>query len=300
MFIKRSSVTDIAEPVPPWEGFPVVEPLRARHAAEALAFLSGRPLHTVAMAGFVRENGVESPLNRGCFYGSRNALGQLEGVALIGHATLFEARTEAALSALASRARDCASKYMFMGERAEVERFWGYYAAESEAPRLVCHTVLMEQKLPAQDFGSAPGLRPAVAADLEAIAAANAGIILKEHGRDPLGDDPEGFRRRCSLRIERGKTWVWTEDGRLLFKADLLAETPDATYIEGIYVCPEEKGRGYGRRGMSELARKLEGKTKAVCGLVARKNTMARAFYEMMGYRAAADHATYFLETAAG
>jgi len=290
----------VSHSVPAWEGFPVVEPLRARHAAEALAFLAERPLHTVAMAGFIRENGVESPLNRGSFYGSRNALGQLEGVALIGHATLFEARTEAALSALACRARDCASKYMLMGERSEVERFWSYYAAESEAPRLICHTVLMEQQLPAQDFGSAPDLRAATPDDLEAVVTANAGIILKEHGRNPLDDDPEGFRLRCALRIERGKTWVWTENNRLLFKADVLAETPDATYIEGIYVSPEEKGRGYGRRGMSELARKLEGKTKAVCGLVAKKNTMARAFYEMMGYRAAADHATFFLETDAG
>ena len=290
----------VSSAVPAWEGFPVVEPLRARHAAEALAFLAERPLHTVAMAGFIRENGVESPLNRGGFYGSRNALGQLEGVALIGHATVFEARTEAALSALARRARDCASKYMITGERDEVERFWSYYAAESEAPRLVSHGVLMAQNLPAQDFGSAPDLRAATHDDLEAVVAANAGIILKEHGRDPLEHDPEGFRRRCSMRIERGKTWVWTENKRLLFKADLLVETPAATYIEGIYVCPEEKGRGYGRRGMSELARKLEGKTNALCGLVAKKNTMARAFYEMMGYRAAADQATFFLEPDAG
>jgi predicted GNAT family acetyltransferase len=287
----------VSPPVPTWEGFPVVEPLRARHAAETLAFLAERPLHTVAMAGFIRENGIEGPLNRGSFYGSRNALGQLEGVALIGHATLFEARTEAALSALACQARNCPSKYMMMGEREEVERFWNYYAAESEAPRLICHTVLMEQTLPAQDFGSAPDLRAATHDDLEAVVAANAGIILKEHGRNPLEHDPEGFRRRCSLRIERGRTWVWTESAsRLLFKADVLAETPAATYIEGIYVCPEEKGRGYGRRGMSELARKLEGKTEAICGLVAKKNTMARAFYEMMGYRAAANLATFFLE----
>ncbi|HKQ51154.1 MAG TPA: GNAT family N-acetyltransferase [Pyrinomonadaceae bacterium] len=286
----------VSSSVPAWEGFPVVEPLRARHAAETLAFLAERPLHTVAMAGFIRENGIQSPLNRGSFYGSRNALGRLEGVALVGHATLFEARTDAALCALARQARDCASKYMIMGEREGVERFWNYYAAGSEAPRLVCHTVLMAQNLPAQDFGNAPDLRPAAPCDLEAVVTANVSIILKEHGRNPLEHDAKGFLRRCSLRIERGRTWVWTENERLLFKADVLAETPAATYIEGIYVSPEEKGRGYGRRGMSELARKLEGQTKAVCGLVAGKNTMARAFYEMMGYRAAADHATYFLE----
>src|ERR687889_353021 len=68
----------INPPVPAWEGFPMVEPLRKRHAAEVLAFLAERPLHTIGMAGYIRENGVESPLNRGTFYAARNALGRLE------------------------------------------------------------------------------------------------------------------------------------------------------------------------------------------------------------------------------
>src|SRR6185436_12983053 len=52
---------------------------------EVFAFLAERPLHTVAMAGFIRDNGFDSPHNRGTFYGCRNSEGRLEGVALIGH-----------------------------------------------------------------------------------------------------------------------------------------------------------------------------------------------------------------------
>jgi len=35
---------------------------------EVLTFLAHRPIHTVAMVGFINDNGLESPLNRGAFY----------------------------------------------------------------------------------------------------------------------------------------------------------------------------------------------------------------------------------------
>ena len=78
----------------------VVE-LKAAATQEVLAFLKMRPVHTVVMASFIADNGIESTLNRGKFYGYRGTDGSLEGVALIGHSTLVEARTEAALTALA-------------------------------------------------------------------------------------------------------------------------------------------------------------------------------------------------------
>src|SRR5215210_5465362 len=70
--------------------------LREEDRLEVLAFLAERPLHTVCLIGFIRDNGLVSPLNRGTFYGCRNSEGRLEGVALIGHATLIEARTRRA------------------------------------------------------------------------------------------------------------------------------------------------------------------------------------------------------------
>src|SRR2546423_708340 len=60
---------------------------------EVLAFLAERPVHTVCMAGLIRDNGLESEHNRGTFYACRSARGRLEGVALVGHATLLDART---------------------------------------------------------------------------------------------------------------------------------------------------------------------------------------------------------------
>src|SRR5919107_5565838 len=87
-----------------------VHPLTERDGEqEVLDFLAVRPAPTVVMRGLIRDNGFESPFNRGTFYACRDASGALAGVAVVGHATFVEARTEGALrefAALAQKERD--------------------------------------------------------------------------------------------------------------------------------------------------------------------------------------------------
>src|ERR1041384_6763651 len=99
----ENSFSNFAAPV---ESCAISELSRADEP-EVMELLSARPLHTAFMAGLIRDNGLLSPQNRGSFYGSRNLMGQLEGVALIGHATMVEAHTENSLVALARVARNC-------------------------------------------------------------------------------------------------------------------------------------------------------------------------------------------------
>ena len=80
---------------------PATFQLDGEHYDEVLGFLAERPLYTVMMTGLIRDHGLVSPLNRGSFFGCRDSQGRLKGVALIGHATLIEARTDAALAAFA-------------------------------------------------------------------------------------------------------------------------------------------------------------------------------------------------------
>src|SRR5687768_17407400 len=91
-----------------------VQPLGVENEPEVLAFLAGRPAHTVFILGFIHDNGLESPLNRGTFYGYRDGQGRLEGVALIGHVTLVEARTQDALEAFARVAQECPFAHMIL------------------------------------------------------------------------------------------------------------------------------------------------------------------------------------------
>src|SRR5947209_2986926 len=80
--------------------------ITAEDEREALRFLSSRPVHTINLRALIRDNGMTSALNRSEFYGYRNPKGELEGVSLIGHATLVEASTDRALEALARRRKD--------------------------------------------------------------------------------------------------------------------------------------------------------------------------------------------------
>lgn len=81
-----------------------------------LQFLSKKPIHCAYLTGLLHEHGLVSPLNQGTFYASKNILGELRGVALVGHATIIEPTNQEALKDLAEAASNCNSKHLVMCE----------------------------------------------------------------------------------------------------------------------------------------------------------------------------------------
>ncbi|HJQ68262.1 MAG TPA: GNAT family N-acetyltransferase [Blastocatellia bacterium] len=272
-----------------------VSPLTDDQKAEVLDFLSARPLHTVFLAGFIRDNGMVSPLNRGAFYAARNGEGRLEGVGLIGHATLIESRSDAALEAFAHFARACPSAHMILGEKKKVSSFWRHYANAGETPRMVCRELLMETRRPARGFKQVPGLRVATLDDIDCVMKVNAEMAFSESGVNPLERDPAGFRARVARRIEQGRVWLWSDRGRLIFKAEVMSETDEVVYLEGVYVDPRERGTDQGLRCFSQLCETLMARGVSVCLLVNEKNRKARAFYRKAGYGLRSRYDTIFL-----
>jgi uncharacterized protein len=276
-----------------------IEALTNRHQAEILDFLAARPLHTVYLAGFILDNGVVNPLNRGSFYGYRNSSGQLEGVALIGHATLFEIRSTEALAAFARVAQNSSSTHMLMGEMEKVEHFWNLYNEGGQAPRVMCRELLFEHRFPVEVKKPVQGLRRATLRDLEKLLPVQAEMAFEESGVNPMEKDPNGFRLRCARRIEQGRVWVLFEQGRLVFKADIMSDTPEVVYLEGIYVAPEDRGQGMGSRCLSQLTRNLLARTKTVSLLVNEQNEKASEFYLKAGFKLRAHYDTIFLQQVA-
>ena len=93
----------------------IIGELSAADEPEVLEFLSARTIHTVFMASLIRDNGLVSPHNRGSFYACRDQYGRLEGVALLGHATVIEARTENSLASFARLTRNCLNARLIRG-----------------------------------------------------------------------------------------------------------------------------------------------------------------------------------------
>ena len=270
-------------------------PLYRGEEAEALAFLAARPLHNVYMAGFIRDNGLVSPLNRGTFYACRDEAGRIEGIALIGHVTQLDVRTDRAMKSFASAAQACPAVHVVMGESTSVSEFWRQYSAGGQELRVACRELLFEQQLPIETCGAASRLRQATAVDLPQILRVQAAMAVAECGVNPLTTDPEGFRARCLRRIERGRIWVLVEGGKLLFKADIMAETPEAIYIEGVYVNRRYRQRGHGRRCLLELGQILLARSQSVCLLVNERNVVAQSFYNSVGYKLRGLYDTIYL-----
>ena len=263
---------------------------------EVLAFLAERPVHTVCLAGFIRDNGLVSPHNRGTFYGCRNSEGRLEGVALIGHATLIEARTARAMEEFGLVAQGYQRTHMILGEKDKVEQFWNYYADEGQEMRLACRELLFELRYAMQVREEVDGLRRATLEDLDKIAPVQASMAEEESGKNPLENDPDGFRARCARRIEMGRVWLLEEDGRLVFKADIQSDTPDVVYLEGVWVNPSERGKGIGRQCLRQLCQDLLVRTKSVCVLVNEENHRAHTFYRMCNFKMRGVYDSIFLQ----
>ena len=287
--------TRAAAEQPPSPAPPVVCPLADEDEAEVRVFLRRGTVDTIIMSGLIADNGLESPFNRGTFYAARDAKGQLVGVALIGHATLFEARSEAALAAFAQLAQKFAQTHVVVGTPDKVERFWWHYGAGGQEPRLICRELFLEQRWPVAALAPVAGLRRATLKELPAVLSVNARLAFAESGVNPLDADPEGFRLRLARRIEQGRVWVWCERGRLMFKADVLVETAEVNYLEGIYVHPDERGRGHGARCLSQLGRELLRETGALALLVNEQNKDAQRFFFRQGYKLRDCYDTIFL-----
>jgi ribosomal protein S18 acetylase RimI-like enzyme len=126
-------------------------------------------------------------------------------------------------------------------------------------------------------------LRPARLDDLERLVPACAAAHREEIGIDPLARDPDGFRWRTRAQIAEGRSWVWMEDGAILFKAEASAWTPSAVQIQQVWVDPAYRGRGNAQRGMRDLCRLLLEHVPVVCLFVRPENAPALHVYEAIG-----------------
>ncbi|HKY28663.1 MAG TPA: GNAT family N-acetyltransferase [Pyrinomonadaceae bacterium] len=255
-----------------------------------LSLLSSDSLTNLIMAGFIRDNGFINPINRGQFYVCRDGNDKIEGIALLGHSILFEAFSDRAIQSFAAFARRESSPHLLMGEHSAVERFWSYYAIEDESPRLVCPILFLQRRGPFEQQPEVSGLRLATRNDLEHVVQAQAAMALETSGVDPLKTDAAGFRERYLRRIEKKRVWVLIENGRLLFKTDIITDTPQASYIEGVYVTPEERGKGLGRRCLIALGSVLLERSNGIYLFVENQNTRTKSFYLKLGFSIAGQY----------
>jgi uncharacterized protein len=139
------------------------------------------------------------------------------------------------------------------------------------------------------------GLRAARAGDLDLLVPACAKAHEGELGVDPLRRDADGFRWRTRAQIEEGRSWLWVEDGVILFKAEASAWTGHAVQLQQVWTDPEARGRGYGKRGLQDLIRLLLERVPVVCLFVRADNARAIALYDAVGMEHVLDYRSVLL-----
>jgi len=127
------------------------------------------------------------------------------------------------------------------------------------------------------------GLRAARRSDLDVLVPACAQAHFEELSVDPLQRDPNGFRWRTRAQIEEGRSWVWIEDGVILFKAEASAWTPEAVQLQQVWVDPPARKQGNAARALRDLIRLLLDQVPAVCLFVRAENAPAIRLYEAVG-----------------
>jgi ribosomal protein S18 acetylase RimI-like enzyme len=178
--------------------------------------------------------------------------------------------------AAGSRAR------MIIGEERAVTELWEAAQPRVGSPRedRPGQPVFAIDRAPASG-GS--GLREAVPRDFELLLPACAATHEGEIGVDPIRADAEGFRRRTRQQIEDGRSWVWIENGTILFKAEASAWTSHAVQLQQVWVDSEARNQGYGQRGLRDLIRLLLERVPRVCLFVRADNPAAIRLYERVG-----------------
>ncbi len=187
-----------------------------------------------------------------------------------------------------------AAPRMLIGEESAVTELWGEVRSRLPRPRedRPGQPVFVIREAPAPGD---TGLRAATSDDLDLLVPACAAAHEQEIGVDPLRRDAEGFRWRTRAQIEERRSWLWAEDGVILFKAEASAWTPSAVQLQQVWVDPVARRKGLGARGLRDLCRLLLRETPAVCLFVRADNAAAIRLYETIGMRHVLDYRSVLL-----
>ncbi|WP_073739159.1 MULTISPECIES: GNAT family N-acetyltransferase [unclassified Streptomyces] len=112
-------------------------------------------------------------------------------------------------------------------------------------------------------------------------------MFTEEVGISPLaGDGGLLYQARVAELIAAGRSFARIEDGKVVFKAEIGATTSQACQIQGVWVAPEFRGRGYSETGMAAVLRHALTEVAPIVSLYVNDyNTPARKSYSRIGFR---------------
>lgn len=166
-----------------------------------------------------------------------------------------------------------------------VESLWSRLRTRIDPPTVVRLNQPIYALQKRFDFPDLRTARYATLRDLEQLIPACAAMHKEEVGIDPMERDAVGYRERVRELIERQRSVVWIENGRIVAKCEYSAVTPDAVQLMGVWTAPPSRRRGFGRSLLREVCGHLARRGKVVTLFVNDFNRPAIALYEELGFQ---------------
>lgn len=266
------------------------EPVRLlddRDRAAAMALCDTDPVANVFVASRIRTFGLE-PGRLGAQIWGFEPEDRLVSLCYAGANLVPVQATPPAVTAFAERAlrqgRRCSS---VVGPSTAVAQLWGLLRPQWGPAR----DVRAAQPLMAIDGPPQIAVDPAVrrvrSDEIDILLPASIAMFTEEVGVSPLsGDGGAGYRARVSELVRAGRAFARIEDGRVIFKAEVGAATPQACQVQGVWVRPEFRGRGLAAPGMAAVVTEARRSIAPVVSLYVNDfNAPARAAYRRAGFR---------------
>jgi predicted GNAT family acetyltransferase len=264
--------------------------------ASVIELLDEDHLRAVHLRGMIEDFGICNPRAlRGRLFGYYED-GELKNIALLGHHILIYKENEG-IDQFAKKAAEIkAQGYLVLGPQGQIEEFWSHLSEYGRETRMVSPQLWYVCRKSNVKAKSAQ-LQLATAEQLDEIAETHAMLLMEQNGGiDPRDKDPEGFRTRVLDRIKRRRTWVKVQDGKIVFKAELVCESSEAVYLEGVWTHPEYRNQGVGTTCTTELVQRFLLQNKAIGILVEPQEVTAMRIYERIGFTYEEDHQARFLK----
>jgi len=166
-----------------------------------------------------------------------------------------------------------------------VESLWRRLQSQLDPPTVVRMSQPVYAIAGRLDFPDLKDARYATARDLDALVPACAAMHKEEVGIDPLDRDAAGYRERIRELVEKKRSIIRLQDGKIAAKCEFSAVTPDAVQLMGVWTDPRLRRRGYSRALLREVCGHLARKGRSVTLFVNDFNQPAIALYEQLGFK---------------
>ncbi len=268
------------------KGSSAVRLLDERDRDAVLAICDRDPVMHVFVSSRVRALGLE-PSRLGAQMWGHGSGGRLESLCYNGANLVTVAATPDAVAAFADRAlrqgRRCSS---VVGPADEIQALWALLRPRWGPARDVRPVqpvmVINGPPLVTPD----PLVRRVRMDELDILWPACVAMFTEEVGVSPtIGDGGASYRARLQQLIRAGRAFARIEDGRVIFKAEIGAATPQACQIQGVWVRPEFRGQGLAAPGMAAVVVESARSIAPIVSLYVNDfNAPARAAYFRTGF----------------